>query len=290
MRRSIGQTARRTVAHLALVWRHPANRGRRLRKLAENVAFQVNGRLRGKRYVAHIGERSLIWQDARLATAARAVIANPPDWPEMEIWRRFLEPGMVFVDIGANVGLYSIWALEQGATVIAVEPAALPVAMLRESLRLNGYEAEIVQAALGPTKGRMRFTVGWGGRNRLIDDPTDERTVEVDVLELDEVARGKRVSGIKIDVEGAERRALLGGREVLRDAELIQVEWNQLSWENFGEPRQPLADLLRGSGFILCRASDDARLRPITEEVVDVGPDVFAVSRSSPRAMQLVTS
>jgi FkbM family methyltransferase len=42
----------------------------------------------------------------------------------MQVWRQALRGGGLFLDVGANVGAYTIWAAECGAEVIALEPAA----------------------------------------------------------------------------------------------------------------------------------------------------------------------
>jgi len=68
-----------------------------------------------------IGGRRIDTGDCSGPKSARAVLGNPPDAPEMRAWRRILRPHDLFVDVGAHVGLYSIWALDAGATVIAAE-------------------------------------------------------------------------------------------------------------------------------------------------------------------------
>jgi FkbM family methyltransferase len=68
-------------------------------------------------------------------------------------WRRVLEPGQRFVDVGANVGLYTIWALDVGASVIAIEPIDDNLAQLERNLVLNGYDAEIHGCAVAAVAG-----------------------------------------------------------------------------------------------------------------------------------------
>ena len=64
--------------------------------------------------MARLGERSWLWVDLHRTAASKALYANPPDVPEMLVWRRALRDGGLFVDVGANVGTYTIWAAEQG--------------------------------------------------------------------------------------------------------------------------------------------------------------------------------
>src|SRR2546421_326795 len=135
------------------MWHHPANRGRRLRKLIEATLFQARGRLLGKPSLARLGEYYL-WADVRMSSSKRALYANPPDWAEMRAWQRLLRPGTLFVDARANIGIYTLWALQRGADVIAVEPVPEAVLHLRRNLALNGVHAEILTAALGKERGK----------------------------------------------------------------------------------------------------------------------------------------
>src|SRR5947207_10139985 len=106
---------------LPWMWHHPANRRHRLRKLIEATIFQARGRLLGKPTLARLGEYYL-WADVGMSSSKRALYANPPDWAEMHAWERLLRPGDLFIDAGANIGIYTLWASQLGAQVIAVEP------------------------------------------------------------------------------------------------------------------------------------------------------------------------
>lgn len=97
------------------IWLHPANKGRRLRQLAAAASFQARGRILRRPTKARIGERSFITAELHQTAASRAVYANPPDWPEMLVWRRRLKPRDLFVDVGANVGIYTVYAGDLGA-------------------------------------------------------------------------------------------------------------------------------------------------------------------------------
>ena len=73
-----------------------------------------------RRTLARLGDRSVLWAGLHRPGASKVVYANPPDHPEMIVWRRVLRPGDLFLDVGANVGSYTIWAGELGADVIAL--------------------------------------------------------------------------------------------------------------------------------------------------------------------------
>ena len=112
--------------------------GSGVRAVLRAVRYQAQVRLLRRRAMARLGERSRLWVDPHRTAASMVIYANPPDLPEMLVWRRALRDGGLFVDVGANVGTYTIWAAELGAEVIALEPAADTFGLLRRTSRSTG--------------------------------------------------------------------------------------------------------------------------------------------------------
>ena len=254
------------------VWGHPANRGHQTRALLRAARYQAQARLLRRRAVARLGERSRLWVDPHRTAASMVMYANPPDLPEMLVWRRALRRGGLFVDVGANVGTYAIWAAELGAEVIAIEPAEDTFSLLEENIALNGYPVSAVQAAAGDHCGWARFTSGLDAGNSLSSDgPAVTRLVTVDSL-----IGGRPVAGMKVDVEGFEIDVLRGAARALAEHRigLIQIEWNQMSTLAVGSDRQPIAELLADHGYRLHRPDETGRLVPVADP--GFGPDVFA--------------
>ena len=261
----------RTVVRF--VWTHPANEGQRVRAVLRASSFQVRGRVLGKRTRARLGERSTVWAELHRYGASKVVYANPPDHPEMLVWRRHLRPGDFFVDVGANIGSYSIWAAEMGVEVVAVEPASDTFELLEENIELNGYSVRAVRAAAGASCGIARMTSGQDVGNRM----TSTGGIEVDMITIDSIVGERTIAGIKVDVEGYEIEVLRGCERALSDqrVRLLQLEWNSTSQEALGTDRTPIAELLDKYGYHLYRPHSDGGLRPI--ENLGFGPDVFAL-------------
>jgi FkbM family methyltransferase len=254
------------------VWRHPANTGHRSRALLRAVGYQAQARFLGRRVAARLGDRSRLWVDLHRTSAAMALYANPPDLPEMLAWRRALRDGGLFIDVGANVGTYTIWAAELGAEVIALEPADDTFALLRENIDLNGYQVTAMRAAAGDHCGTARFTAGRDAGNSL--DPAGP--VEARLVTVDSLIGDRYVTGMKVDVEGFEIDVLRGCARAMAERRigLIQLEWNEASRVAVGSDRRPVARLLDGHGYQLCRPDQAGRLRPVTDP--GFGADVFA--------------
>ncbi len=255
------------------VWRHPANAGRRPQALLRFARHQARGRLLRRRGLARLGDRSRLWVDLHRTAASMVLYANPPDYPEMLAWRRALRPGDLFIDVGANVGTYTIWAAEIGAEVIALEPAPDTFQLLLENVALNGYQVSAIRAAAGAACGTARFSAGRDAGNCL--DP--QGPAEIRLVTIDSLIGDRRVAGLKIDVEGFELDVLRGCATALAEQRisLIQLEWNAMSELAAGTDRRPAADLLARYGYQLFRPDVTGRLRPAGDP--GYGTDVFAL-------------
>ena len=261
-----------TKAIVRFVWEHPSNAGHRPRALLRLACYQAGARLLHRRAIARLGDRSRLWVDLHRTAASKVLYANPPDLPEMLVWRQALHDGDLFVDVGANVGTYTIWAAECGAEVMALEPAADTFDLLLENVALNGYQVAAIQAAAGDRCGVSRFTAGRDTVNRL--DP--DGPVETRLVTIDSLIGGRHVAGMKVDVEGFEIEVLRGCTRALSERRigLIQLEWNATSQLALGTDRRPVADLLARHGYQLFRPDPQALLVPVTDP--GFGADVFA--------------
>jgi FkbM family methyltransferase len=155
--------------------------------------------------------------------------------PQFQLLRRLLKPGDVFIDAGANIGLYTLTAADLvGPTghVIAIEPA--PLLALRRNVELNGYNwVTFIDAALGDITGRRNFTMFEGegcGMSSFAPIDLGGSLIEVDVCRLDDLVPDNlfdRIRLVKIDVEGAEVATLRGAPRLLRETKahfLVEVE------------------------------------------------------------------
>lgn len=269
----VAAPARDTANVVNFIWSHPANEGAKARALLRAVRFQARARLLGRRTLARVGARSYMWVDCHRTGASKVVYANPPDHPEMLVWQQILRPGHLFIDVGANVGSYSLWAADLGADVIALEPAEDTFALLTENVAFNGYDIRTIQAAAGASCGRARFTSGLDSVNRL--DPTGP--AEIDMVTIDSVIGERVVAGLKVDVEGFELEVLRGCERALAEQRirLMQLEWNATSERAMGCDRGAVAALLERYKYGLFRPARDGSLVPVQD--ADYGPDIFAL-------------
>ena len=248
--RPLSRTA--ALAWRAATWPWPANVKRRLRRLARRHPGPFDVALDGVRMRAYPAENY-----------CDRVVVGQGRWPEPaehEALRRHLAPGMVFVDVGANVGAYALFVgvHAPGARILAFEPHPRTAAKLRYNLAASGIAAEVIEAAAGPPPGDGGTMDLWsdGGGNvggtSLLPAATSNAKlkVSVPVRALADVLGERavtRVDALKIDVEGFEDRALAPFLDAAPPALLPRVIL--LEHEHAGFWKCDLHAMLLGAGY-----------------------------------------
>lgn len=259
----------------------PAHRGHPLRAMWCVIRYDVRTRLLKKVTRAPIGTSSTILCYPGETNSPHAAYRNPPNPREMFVWRERLRPGDLFVDVGTNIGIYTIYALDLGATTISCEPDPHNFARLTEHIELNGFtdRAEALNVAVADQPGTLHLSQGLDSFNHLVFDGSG---IEVPARTLDDILGERRVAGLKIDVEGAERLVLEGAERALSEQRiaLIQLEWAGIrAAQTLGEGRDRVAAILEDAGYELYRPDDRGALHPVTPTDELEGLDVFAVPR-----------
>lgn len=142
-----------------------------------------------------------------------------------DIVSSYVKPGMTIIDVGANVGYYTVkWGDMVGSQgrVLAVEANPATARLLRENVALNGLagrcEVHVVAAGVQEGTATLRVPMGNGGGASFIRDVgrQDVADIEVAVMPLDRLFPDlKNVDLIKIDVEGVEPEVLSGARRII---------------------------------------------------------------------------
>jgi FkbM family methyltransferase len=145
---------------------------------------------------------------------------------DMMIPLHFLRRGDFFLDVGANVGAYTILASGVcGANTFAFEPDPNTVSRLRRNIEVNGLEdrVEVYECALGKERAEAAFTVGLDTVNRIAPaGGSGTRIVRMERLE--DVVCDTPPAMMKVDVEGAELEVLSGADRVLTNPSLRVIE------------------------------------------------------------------
>jgi len=169
------------------------------------------------------------------AGVGRHVLAGSYEAEVTAVFRRFLRPGMNVVDIGANIGFFSMLSASivgPSGSVLAIEPNPANARLVEASRRSNGFDhVTVAQVAVGRETGLLVLNAGRS--NGTTSAPSDQLAellaattvpcVTVDSLTSDRA----HVDFVKIDVEGAEYNALLGASQMLaRDRPFVVSEFS----------------------------------------------------------------
>lgn len=193
-----------------------------------------------------------------------------------------IKKGDVVLDIGANIGYYTlIFARQVGPNgrVFAFEPEPANFAILKRNIEMNGYENVImVPKAVSNATGRIRLYLCEENRgdHRIYDSGDGRQSLEVEAVRLDDYFDGYdgQVDFIKMDIQGAEARALQGMAGLLeRHRHLtMMTEFWPVGLKRCGTDPQEYLKSLIDRGFEIFHINEQSR----QVEVVVV-PDLLAL-------------
>lgn len=155
------------------------------------------------------------------------------NYNNMKLLQMLLKDGGSFLDIGANIGSFTLIASEQEkAKVHAFEPHPDTFRQLRNNVTLNRRtNVDLFNIALGQHEGQIFLTNEPGSATNHIEPHEGEGTVTVPCHRVDAVCvqHGLQPQYVKIDVEGFEYDVLAGFGPFLNAVELLMIEINGLS-------------------------------------------------------------
>jgi FkbM family methyltransferase len=173
-------------------------------------------------------------------------------------WIAGFAPGEVLVDVGANVGMYTIWAAKtRGTSVFAFEPEAQNYALLNRNIAMNDVDGQVKAycVALSDTGGYSELHLSDlrpGGSCHSLGERVDFKHEPMNAkysqgcvaARLDDLVAAGAVPMphyMKIDVDGFEPKVIAGSRKVLSDRTLrsLLIETNQ----NLADHRQMVVEL-----------------------------------------------
>lgn len=169
---------------------------------------------------------------------------------ETELLRKIVRKGAVVVDVGANIGWYTLLSAHlAGKTgkIVAFEPEPSNFSLLNESVKRNGFDnVFLFNNCVSNMEGTRKLWLNKGNLGgHSIVWRTSEEAVDVEAVTLDSCLSKLEIQIVdllKIDAEGAEPEVLEGALNYLLSSKIknIVLEWNCKEWTNKEELLQKL--------------------------------------------------
>jgi len=260
LRMNLGRTLRRVAPQFDL-----------LRNMNRALGRSTKLQVMGKTFFADLdlGAAGGLFEDGKWEPAETAFVQN------------FLKAGMIVVDLGANIGYYTVLAAEKvgsSGKVFAFEPDRRNFALLRKNIKRNRCQNVIpLRKAVTSKNGSLRLYLSKSnlGGHRVFEphgeDIWPSRIIES--ISLDEFfPNGSRVDFLKMDIEGAEYSAFCGMRRVLEQNPhvVILCEFSPYLLRQSGIAPLSFLQEVRGLGFSIFIFAEQIPVQMTDEGILDI--------------------
>ena len=212
---------------------------------------------------------------------------------ELRFIRSYLQPGMIAMDIGANIGLHTVViarAIGPHGRVHAFEPSAV-FDRLKRNVALNALQDRVIanHLAVGARGGvlklnecRTGFEAYTSVNRPFAEGASTGKMFECEQITLDSYADKNQISQIdfmKIDVEGSEPDVLAGAVALLKNHRIgcILMEVNSICLARAGSSPASLIEEVRQVGFSVNTLNSGGELMPIPDPIRDEAFNVVCV-------------
>lgn len=178
------------------------------------------------------------------------IIRGMREREETRMIQKTLRPGMTVIDIGANIGYYTLMearAVTKTGRVYAIEPEPHNFELLHRNVKLNNYQhVDMFQIGISDETGLAKLYVSeYSNLHNLLCPlfaKNEDSAIDIKVYRLDDFVLEHRIIPsnidlIRMDIEGYEVKALEGMDEILREAERLNlfIEFHPMYIENISD-------------------------------------------------------
>lgn len=261
----------RYLIFLLFVLNHPCNKDHKLKTLARILWWKIN-RIFFKLpcIVELIPNIKMICYPNDSLYSTLVVYLRLPEYGEVQLLLNILKTNDNFIDVGANIGVYSLLAsskIKEGK-VFSFEPSPKILPQLNENIVLNQKESsiDVIEKAVSDRIGLIDFDITSNpDYNHISYSFGNESALRVATITLDKFVSDnnlKYIKLIKIDVEGAELMVLKGLQKSFekRKVTSLIVEVSNWTISRFGITVEDIVNFLRAYGFGIYMFNKDFKL------------------------------
>jgi len=208
-----------------------------------------------------------------------------------ELIKNEVDEGMIFFDIGANIGWYSLLCSKiVGKTghIYSFEPDPYLFEIIKENIVLNNLKnITVFPYAVSNKTAKEHFSLNdkQDGDNRLGSKAITDKIIEVQTISIDDFCNQHNVKPdfIKMDIQGSEPKAFQGMKETISKNSKIKIitEVFPEAIEDVGSSTEEFIDSLEKSGFTILEIPEETRskLEPINKQYLldhkDHSPNLY---------------
>ena len=215
--------------------------------------------IKNKRIYTFVDNQQLIATKNR-ASSTGNYYCGLAEYEEMAFIRHFMQQSNgIFLDIGANIGSYTVLALGSSKDnyAISIEPSAETVSLMRNNISINDMEqrCEIHNVGAGAAAGSASFINNKDTVNRVLTDNEslenqEDCVITIPIMTVDEIIQNRDVQVMKIDVEGLEYDVLVGAKDTLASPSLHAIIVELIGCdEKYGHSSDEAIGLIMSNGF-----------------------------------------
>lgn len=212
----------------------------------------------------------------------RSIYYSAYEFEIVQQFRRYVKPGATVLDIGANLGFYTVLSSKlagPSGKVFAVEANPLMQKRLESTLDINRVSnVTILPFAASSEAGEVVIHIPSGGSHGEASlaqqDWAAKETFAIPAKRLDDVLAGERIDFVKIDVEGAEFMALSGTAGLLREHKpTLLVELVPRFLKRLGASPADVIGLLASLGYTRMSKIDQHVVRQVDLQAMQQNPE-----------------
>lgn len=217
----------RVYKTLSFIYNHPLNKNMRIKAIQKFINWQIGSRLvPGDVIVPWISDSKFIAQPGEHGVTQN-IYCGLAEFQDMGYALHVLTPDDIFIDIGANVGSYTIIAsAARHARTICFEPIPETYNRLLKNIQVNNIQSLVTpnNCGVSDVKGELLFTSTQNTMNHALSESESlQDSIRINVLPLDVLLENINPTFIKIDVEGMETKVINGAKNTLQKPSLNSI-------------------------------------------------------------------
>ena len=212
---------------LRYILNHPLNRPHRVAAMKRFVNWQFGSRMvPGAVLIDWVDDAKMVIQPGDHGLTGN-IYCGLQEFEDMSYLLNVTTPEDLFIDVGANIGAYSILACKaRGAKGHCYEPVPSTFETLKRNLNVNGLgdQVQSMNVGIADKEGTLRFHADLNCENRVLaEGENPANSVDVSVHSLDKLLEGLNPTILKVDVEGFEGAVVEGADSVLSNPSLHSI-------------------------------------------------------------------